>query len=183
MWPLPPGPLPHLQRFLVEFRDGSSRTYVSPLRDALLGAIVDACRNVGNWNVGVLAEPTRAGDRMGPLGGLGADDQDLQAVYLENMKRAAKSAVGGGGGGPYNAALLRAAVEFNANTGPGGLVYGFKRGPVQAVLPDLVQVRDRVCLPAKAEGRISSMPSPLFSPFYRPSPLPVPSMRYPLQSS
>jgi hypothetical protein len=78
---------------------------------------------------------------MGPLGGLGADDQDLQAVYLENMRRAAKA---GGGGGPYNAALVRAAIEFNANTSPAGLVYGFKRGPVQAVLPDLVQVRGRL---------------------------------------
>jgi hypothetical protein len=126
-----------LQRFILEFRDGSSRAYVSPLRDALLGAVVDACRNIGNGNVGVLAEPTRAGDRMGPLGGLGADDQDLQAVYLENMRRAAKA----GAGGPYNAALVRAAVEFVSNTGPAGLVYGFKRAPVQAVLPEIVQAR------------------------------------------
>ena len=126
------------QRFLVEYRDGSSRVYVSPLRDALLGAVLDACRNTGNATVALNVEASRPGDRMGPVAALTAvEDPDLAAVYIENMRRAAKA----GAGGPYNAALVRAAVEFNANVSPAGLSYGFKKGPVAALLPDVITVR------------------------------------------
>lgn len=129
------------QRFTVEYRDGSGRTYISPLRDALLGAIVDACRNSGNATVGVSVEPTRPGDRMGPPAALTAvEDADLAAVYIEAIRRAAKAGAAAPGG-PYNAALVRAAAELSSNVSPAGLAYAFKKGPVVAVIPDVAAVR------------------------------------------
>jgi hypothetical protein len=39
------------QKVTIAYRDGSERTYMTSLRDALLGALLDACRNVGNVHV------------------------------------------------------------------------------------------------------------------------------------
>ena len=55
------------QRLTIEYRDGSSRVYITSLRETLLGSLVDACRNAGNEQVGVSAEPTRPGERCLPL--------------------------------------------------------------------------------------------------------------------
>jgi len=125
------------QRLTIEYRDGSSRTYVTSLRDACLGSLLDAARNVGNDGVGVSAEATRNGDRCLPWNV--DEDGVAEAAYLVNMGRNTRSQLGAAAmTGPYNQFLVRACAEFNVNVSPIGLSYGAKKGSVTAVLPDIV---------------------------------------------
>jgi DnaJ family protein C protein 13 len=126
------------QKLTIEYRDGTRRSYLTSLRDACLGSALDACRNAGNIHVAVTSELSRPGDRVLPLT---TDEHPETAMhYLKNMERAASAgsaALAAGSGAPYSAALVRAALEFNANVSPVGLPYGTKKGAVSGVLPHL----------------------------------------------
>jgi DnaJ family protein C protein 13 len=116
----------------IEYRDGSTRAYLTSLRDALLGSLLDAARNAGNEHVGLSAEATKMGDRASLLT---LDEEPAgEAAYLAQLGRIPKAAPGS----PYNPALVRAAHEFNCNVSPLGLAYATKRAPVAAALGEVV---------------------------------------------
>ena len=118
----------------VEYRDGTSRTYLTSLRDALLGSLLDAARNAGNEAIAVSGDATRMGDRTIPL----TIDEDATAdnAYLAALARVAKPMPAGGA--PYNAALVRAVTEMNANTSPLGLAFATRKAAIAPLVPEVV---------------------------------------------
>lgn len=124
------------QRLTIEYRDGTSRTYITSLRDALLGSLLDACRNVSNDHVGVSAETTKLSERSIPAAV--DDDANVEAAYLAHLYRNTKAGGAVASAGPYNQGLVRAAAEFNQNTSPLGVAYNTRKGAVVPVLQELV---------------------------------------------
>lgn len=103
-------------------------------------AAAAAAASAAAASVTVQAELHRPGDRLAPPAV--EDDPEIAGLYLAHMQRQLKSpgagGSGAGSGAPYNSSFVRACAEFNANVSPLGLAYGTKKGPVAAVLPDLL---------------------------------------------
>lgn len=122
-------------KFTIQYQDGSNRSYSSGLRDSILGSIIDAARNVGNFHVSVTVVPFEDGHRAVPR--TLVEDVNVETAYLSALQRAGKAG-GAMATGPYNAALVQACIEFNTNVSASGVSYNAKRGAVMSCLTDVM---------------------------------------------
>jgi DnaJ family protein C protein 13 len=101
----------------VEWADGAPpATYVTPARDALLAALLDAAQAAAGRPVPVLMQPTAAGDpilsqRAQALGAPSvAPDAELERLCLQQLGDAARSFMAAGGASNSLAALAAAGL-------------------------------------------------------------------------
>jgi DnaJ homolog subfamily C member 13 len=131
------------QRLTIEYKDGSARSYLSSLRESVLGALLDSCRNCGNTAVIVSPEPTKAGERCLPFSL--DEDPAVELAYLSELQRRTRAVAGAAASaGPYNQGLIKASSEFNQNISGAGISYAAKKSTIQAILPDLLATLNQV---------------------------------------
>lgn len=126
------------QLLTIEFTDGSSRAYVSPRRDYLLAALVDACRLSGNTWAGIIPTCTGSAARLSARSHVAQAEQEdeVRSLVLRHLERTVKSAHVRSGA-PFSAEVVRATDELCANVPHSGLAWDTKRGALSSVVPDL----------------------------------------------
>ena len=102
------------QKFLIEFKEPHiAKTYTSPVRDALLAHLVDACRSQGNTNVSVIMTRADRGRRAAPCRCVVSEE--IESTLLRCLIEPQR------GGGPTTMQFSEVVEFFNANVEYNGL--------------------------------------------------------------
>ena len=140
------------QTLTFEFKDSSSRTFITSKRDQLLAAVLDGAHLGGNVNVDVKPTVSLPGSRALPRAAAGGEAQGVvDTMYLAALGRACKGAAGVT---PYSSELLAAAQEFNDNVPPTGVPYTTRKSSVNTQIATLLQVLSSTIIVPGVPGRV-----------------------------
>eukprot|EP00127_Corallochytrium_limacisporum_P004390 Clim_evm24s159 gene=Clim_evmTU24s159 len=71
------------QKFTIQYRDGSERTYVTTGRDTVLASMLDAAKSMGNINLSVQMGKIQRGNRIDPFHA--SVDQEMESLLMKSI--------------------------------------------------------------------------------------------------
>ena len=98
------------QKFVIEYKLGEARSYLSTERDSMLASLLDSIRAAGNRNVCIQIHRSFRGERYAPL--TQAPDEEVESTLLKHLSQPTQLC-------NFSTAVLR----FNSNINFSGLVH------------------------------------------------------------
>eukprot|EP00039_Didymoeca_costata_P023981 m.8876 g.8876 ORF g.8876 m.8876 type:complete len:2271 (-) comp3968_c0_seq1:482-7294(-) len=141
------------QKFVIEYKLGEARTYLSTDRDAMLATLMDSIRAAGNNNVCIQIHRSQRGERYAPL--TSAPEEEIESTLLKHLSQPTELV-------SFGTAVLR----FNSNINFSGLVHAvseegwFKENKERLIfnaLNALLVQGERTVSPAQAAGEFMAI--------------------------